>query len=347
MTSLPKTMRAALYNQAGGIDLATSPLPVLVPGSAMLRLRACGVAISDLIAFKAKLTSKLLHKLAGEIVQVTPQVDGLKVGDRVYINSYYHCGECPACRRGLTNLCDKRTYFYDGHQALSEYAMLPPKFLQTGGATLVGNEVSFQDATQVGPLSNCLNTLRAVEFVPGSSAVVVGVGPMGLLHVMLLIVSGASKVIACDVDEFRLQKATEFGADHAVNARSPEAIDEIQRVTCGGADVVIVASGRPEAMVSSIKMAKPRGRIDFFGGVALQEGGASFVVDPNPIHYKELKIVGTYASLLDDYRVAAELITSRKLSPSKLDTHFFDFDHFQEALSVVDDPRALRVLIHL
>lgn len=340
-------MKVAFYDNAGGIDLATSPLPELVPGAAMLRIRACGIAVSDLKAYRAKLTSKILHKLAGEIVQVTPEVDGLKVGVRVYINSYYHCGECPPCRRGFTNLCNKRTYFYDGHKALSEYAVLPPKFLQTGGATMVGDEVSFQDATQVGPLSNCLNTLRAVEFVPGSSAVVIGAGPMGLLHIMLLRASGASKIIASDVDEFRLQKAMECGSDHVVNARSPEAIDEIQRLTGGGADVVIVASGRPEAMMSSIKMTKPRGRIDFFGGVALEQGGASFVFDPNPIHYKELKIVGTYASLLDDYRMAAELISLGKVSPSKLDTHIFDFDHFREALSVVDDPKALRVLIQL
>jgi threonine dehydrogenase-like Zn-dependent dehydrogenase len=79
----------------------------------------------------------------------------------------------------------------------------------------------------------------------------------------------------------------------------------------------------------------------------LEEGGTSFVLDPNPIHYKELKIVGTYASLLDDYRAAAELITSRKILPSKLDTHIFDFDQFPETLSITEDPKALRALVRL
>jgi L-iditol 2-dehydrogenase len=347
MASVPKSMKVALYDGQGGINLTTSSTPDLMPGAAMLRIRACGIAVSDLRAYKAKLANKLFHKLAGEIVQVTPEVNGLDVGARVYINSYYHCGECLSCRRGFTNLCAKRTYFYDGKLALSEYAVLPPKFLQAGGATQVLDGVSFQDATHVGPLSNCLNTLRAVEFAPGNSAVVIGAGPMGLLHTLLLRASGASEIIVTDVDESRLEKSKEFGSDHVVNARSADAVDEVLRLTDGGADVIIVATGRPEAMLNSIRMVKPRGRIDLFGGVALEPGDSSFKIDPNPIHYKELKMVGTYASLLDDYRTAAELISSRKISPSKLDTHEFDFDYIKDALSVAENPEVLRVLIHV
>jgi len=336
-----------MYDGRGGLQVQAGSVPELVPGGALLRIRACGIAISDLRAYKAKRTERLLHKLAGEIVRVAPEVSSIGVGDRVYINTYYHCGNCLACNRGFSNLCEKRTYFYDGKQALSEYALLPPEFLRSGGATRVAGDVSFEDATQVGPLSNCLNTLRAVEFAPGDSAVVLGAGPMGLLHVSLLKMSGASKIIVCDVDEFRLGISREFGADYSVNSESTDAAAEVQRLTGGGADVVIVATGKPAAMLDSLKMARSRGRIDFFGGVALEAGDTNLKVDPNPIHYKELKIVGTYASLLDDYRVAAELINSKRLSPSRLDTHHFDFDHIHGALAVVDDPKALRVMITL
>jgi len=350
-------MNAALYDGRGGLRRQTVPMPKLVPGGALLRVKACGIAISDLRAYKAgaslqrayktTMVPRLLHKLAGEIAQVAPEVTGIEVGDRVYITGYYHCGECSSCRRGFTNLCEKRTWFYDERIALSEYVVLPPKSLQTGGATKVGKHVSFGDATHVGPLSNCLNTLRAVDFAPGDSAVVLGAGPMGLLHVLLLRAFGASKIIVLDVDEFRLEKSKEFGADYVINARTVDAVAEVKRLADGGADVVIVATGRPDAMLSSLNMVRSRGRIDFFGGIALEPGDATFKLDPNPVHYKELKIVGSYGSLPDDYRVAAELMTSGRISPSRLDTHHFDFEHLEDALLAEKDPRALRVLIEL
>jgi len=340
-------VRVAFYDGQGGLEVKTIPEPKLVPGGALLRLRACGIAVSDIRAYKAKLVPKLLHKLAGEIVEVAPEAGGIGVGDRAYINSYYHCAGCISCRRGFTNLCERITYFHDSDQALSEYVALPPKFLQTGGATMVGKDVPFDDATHVGPLSNCLNTLRTLDFAPGDSAAVLGAGPMGLLHVLLLRAAGASKIIVSDVDEFRAEKSREFGADYALSARSMDSVAEVNRLSNGGVDVVIVATGRPEAMLASTRMARNRGRISFFGGFALESGDTSFKLDPSPIHYKELKIVGNYGSLLDDYRVAAELITSKRISPSRLDTDRFDFDHLQDALAAEKDPRALRVMIRL
>jgi len=340
-------MKVVVYDGKGGLKFESARVPRLVSGGALLRLKACGISVSDLRAYRTRLVPKLFHKLAGEIVQISPDVSVLEEGARVYINSYYHCGQCSSCRRGFTNLCERRTYFYDGELALSEYVSLPPKFVENGGATAVGKNVSFEDATHVGPLSNCLNTLRAVEFTRGDSAVVMGAGPMGLLHVSLLRASGASKIVVLDVDEFRLEKSKEFGADYALNAHSTNAIDRVLELTDGGAEVVIVATGRPDAMRDSIKMARRRGRIDFFGGVALEPGDTSFNLDPNPVHYKELKIVGSYASLLDDYRAAADLITTGRVSPSRLDTHHFDLDHIQDALAAVDDSTTLRILIRL
>jgi L-iditol 2-dehydrogenase len=338
-------MRIALYDGQGGLRLQTAPDPEMVPGGALLRLRACGIAISDIRAYRAKLFPKLYHKLAGELVQLSPEASGIEAGTRVYINSHYHCEQCSACRRGFTNLCEKTTYFYN--QALSEYIALPPRFLQRGVTTKVGKDVSFQDATYVGPLSNCLNTLRAVDFTPGDSVVVLGAGPMGLLHVLLLRLRGAGKIIVSDVDDFRVQKAKESGADYTINAKTVDAVAEVRRLSDGGADVAVVATGRPDAMLDSIKMVGCRGRISFFGGTALEQQDTGFKLDPNPIHYKELKIAGTYGALPDDYKHAAELITSKRISPSQLDTHHFDFDRIQEALAAEKDPKALRVMIRV
>ena len=338
-------MRIALYDGQGGLQLQTAPDPEIVPGGALLRLRACGIAISDIRAYRARLFPRLYHKLAGELVQVSPEVSGIEAGVRVYINSYYHCEQCPACRRGFSNLCEKTTYFYN--QALSEYIALPTRFLQRGVATQVGKNISFQDATYVGPLSNCLNTLRAVDFTPGDRVVVLGAGPMGLLHVLLLRLRGADKIIVSDLDDFRLQKAKESGADYAISAKTSDVVAEVKRLTDGGADVVVVCTGRPDAMLDSIKMVGCRERISFFGGTALEQQDTGFRLDPNPIHYRELKIMGTYGSLPDDYRIAAELLTSKRIAPSHLDTHHFDFDHIRDALAADKDPRALRVMIRV
>jgi L-iditol 2-dehydrogenase len=340
-------VRAAFYDGRGGLELKTIPKPKLAPRGALVRLKACGIAISDVRAYRARLAPKLLHKLAGEIVEVANGARGVEPGDRVYINSFYHCGECVSCQRGFTNLCEKITYFNNGNQALSEYVSLPEESLRSGAATVVGSNVPFDDATHVGPLSNCVHTLQSVEFAPRDNATVLGAGPLGLLHVLLLRARGAGKIIVLDVDKSRAEKSREFGADYAVDAGLMDSVAEVHRLSNGGVDVVIVATGRPDAMLASIKMVRNRGRISFFGGLALEPGDTSFKLDPCPIHYKELKIVGDYGSLLDDYRVAATLITSKRISPSRLDTHHFDFDHIQNALEAEKDPRALRVMIHL
>jgi L-iditol 2-dehydrogenase len=170
---------------------------------------------------------------------------------------------------------------------------------------------------------------------------------MGLLHLLLLKAAGATMVIVLDVDDYRLKKALELGAHHTVNSGRTDAIAEVQRLTDGGSDIVIVATGRADAMLSSIKMVRSRGRIDLFGGTDLELGDTAFNLDPKPVHYNELRIIGTYGSLLNDYKKAAELITSKKISPSCLDTHYFDIDHLQDVISAAKDPKALRVVIRL
>ncbi len=339
--------KVAYYDGNRGLKLESAPLPDLATDGAVVRIRACGIATSDIRAYRARAVPKLFTKLAGEIVRLAPEITAFRLGDRVYVNDSFQCGECSSCRRGFTNICENPTDLCEERVALSEFMTLPPKFLKMQGATMVGEDISFEKATYVGPLSNCLNTLRAVEFSRGECAVVLGAGPMGLLHVMLLRASGASTIVVLDVDEFRMQESRELGADYTVEARSDHALEDVLRLTDGGADIVIVATANPKAMHDAVRMARKRGRIDFFGGMALEPTQPSFTLDPSAVHYRELKIIGTYGSLPQDYSEAAELITSGRISPSRLDTQHIDFIHFQDILEAAEDPRALRVMVAL
>lgn len=340
-------MRTFVYDRPGKVRMGIMPKPSIGRHELLVKVRACGISMSDIIAYVNGVVKSLYHKLVGEIVEVGEKLEDFKVGEHVYFNLYYHCMKCPACVRGHNNVCQNRNYFYDPDIALAEYIKLPSKLIEVGGVIKVPDRVSFEAATHVGPLSNCINTLEEIGVQAGENVVVIGAGYMGLLHLRLLKIHPVNMIIVSEINEYRRKKAEESGADQVINPLKTD-ITEIKEITNGGADAVIVATANPKAMRQSLEIAGKKGRISFFGGMAMLPTDTSIRLDTSLVHYKELTITGTYSSIVPDQFIpAVELIASKRISVGGLDTHTFSFKQTQEALKLVDEQAGLRAVINL
>lgn len=340
-------MNVIVYDRPGKLRMDVRPKPSIERDELLVKLRAYGMSLSDTIAYANGIAKGVYPKLVGEIVEVGERLTGFKIGDHCCFNTYYHCMKCQPCATGHNGLCQNRTSYDDPDIALAEYIKLPSQLIHVGGVIKVPDKVSFEDATHIGPLSNCINTLEGLKVQPGENAVIIGAGYMGLLHLQLLKIYPVSGIIVSEINEYRMKKAEEFGADQIVNP-SEDATARIREMTNGGTDMVIVCTASPKAMTQAVEIVARNGRIGFFGGTALVPFDTSIRLDTNLVHYNGLTINGVYSSIVpDQYVAAARLIAANRLSVAGLNTHKFGFRQAQEVLKLTHDSMGLRAIINL
>lgn len=340
-------MNVVLYERPGKLRMGSRPKPSIKENELLVRIRAYGMSLSDTTAYANGIAKGIYPKIVGEIAEVGEALTDFNVGEHCCFNTYYQCMRCHPCVTGRNDLCQNRTSYDDPDVALAEYMRLPYQLVRVGGVIRVPNGVSFEDATHIGPVSNCINTLKELGVNPGENAVVIGAGYMGLLHLRLLKIYPVSKVIASDINEYRMKKAEESGADHVIDASKID-VAKIKEMTNGGADIVIVATANPKAMTQAVEIARRNGRISFFGGTALVPFDTSIRLDTNLVHYNGLTITGTYSSTVPDQFVAAtSLIAGSKVPLTGLNTHKFKFEQVQEVLKLTQESMGLRAVINM
>ena len=318
-------MRAAVYHGIGDIRIEDLPLPNPGPGEALLRVGAAGICGTDLRIHQnghhriPPGTPRVLgHEFAGEIVEIGPGVPQWVPGTRVGIAPNMGCGVCTQCVAGWTNLCANYTAFgisLDG--AFAEYLLIPADAIRQGNVAHVPDQVPTAVAALAEPLSCCLNGQEAVRVRPGDLVVIMGAGPIGIMHLLLARLAGARAVIVSEIAPARIAQAREHGADLAVNPQEQDLKAAVLEASEGeGADVVIVATGVAKAQEQSLELAAPQGRINFFGG--LPKDKPHLHANANLIHYKQLVVTGTTGSNVRQYRTVMKLLGAGRLELNSL-----------------------------
>jgi S-(hydroxymethyl)glutathione dehydrogenase/alcohol dehydrogenase len=285
-------------------------------GEVRIKVAACGVCHSDLHIAKGDLKfptpAVLGHEISGIVDALGPGASGVRPGDRVVSSFIMPCGTCPACLRGRDDLCE--TYFafnrvrgvlYDGETrlfradgtpvamqmmgGLAEYAIVPQTDVFPLPATLPLEESCILGCalmTAYGAVKN------AAQIREGQSVAVIGVGGVGSNVITLARAFGARQVIAVDVRQDKLDAARALGATDAIDARTPDPVGQLQKLTSGrGVDVAIEAIGRPETIAQAFDLAGDGGRVVVIG-VAPADAKASFTI--NKLVRRGLQIVGSF-----------------------------------------------------
>jgi len=345
-------MLAAVYHDVGEMRVEEVPCPTIGDGEALLRVRAASICGTDLRIYSSghfKIppgTPRILgHEFAGEVAAVGSMVKSLTPGMRIAMAPNIGCGVCEQCVQGHNHLCPTYEAFgisLDG--AFSEYMLIPKEAINQGNIVLLPEGVSFEEAALNEPFSCCYNGSRACRIEPGDSVLILGAGPIGIMHLFLASLSGASKVMVSEVIGERLRAALKFGADLAINPEEEDLPTAIRETTGGrGVDVIIVAAPSPTAQEQALELAAPQGRINFFGG--LPQGREFIKFNSNRVHYQQLLVTGTTGSSNYQYRKSMEIIASGRVDLSPLITACFPLWEVEEAFTLAASKKAMKVLI--
>ncbi len=344
-------MKALVYHGPEDLRLEECAVPRPGLGEALLRVSACGICGTDLRiasgshrAYPPGTVRVPGHELSGSIVAVGEEAD-VPVGEAVFVAPNVGCGECPQCRAGRVNLCERPQALgitFDG--AMSEYVLLPANLISQGNVLAAPEGVDAASVAMVEPLACVLRGSRAVAISEGDLVLINGAGPIGLLHLKVAKLRLPSAVIVSEPSTGRREQARAWGADYVIDPVTDDLPEFIANISNGrGADAVIVAAPSPQAQEQSLALAAPGGRINFFGG--LPSGRSHITIDSNPIHYKELVVTGTTANSTQDCREALDLVASGAIDTLPLVSDRFPLEAGRDAFAAAASGRSLKVVL--
>lgn len=356
--SIPDTMRAwALF---GPHDLREiiKPVPHPGPAEALVKIEAVAICGTDLEILRYGLPAMIDgqppfngnhvigHEYVGVVAALGPDVDELRVGDRVVVEIHAGCGRCERCRHGMYTCCLNYSNRRKGHRAngfttdggFAEYAVNHVNTLFR-----LPDHLRFDEATLIVTAGTALYGIDVLGgLVAGDTMLVIGPGPIGLMAVACGKALGA-EVILAGTREGRIAIGRRLGADHTINVRQQKLTDEVTALTRGlGVDFVLECSGATEAFNEAVYATKRGGRVCL----------ASFAHELVPfdlahVARNNIYVYGIRGEGRGAVRRGLALMAQGKISGRPLITHHFTLSDLPRALEVaekrIDD--AIKVVV--
>lgn len=284
------------------------------------------------------------HEGAGVIAGVGSNVSRYCEGMRVAVAPNMGCGVCDFCVSGLSHHCpDLWALGVNINGFFAEYIKVPEEAVRQGNVAVISDDLSFEEASLAEPLSCVLNAYEKSRVGLGDNVLVIGAGPIGIMHAKLARLGGAAKVFINDLSEARLKQCKEFDPDF-ITIGSEGLKETIMSATRNrGLDVCITACPAPQAQQAALELMAVNGRVSFFGG--LPKDREVVGLNSNLIHYKQLEVNGTTRQSLIQYRKTLELIASGLLDVSGLVTAKLPLNKFEDALDAAASATGLKTSI--
>ena len=313
-------MRVAMWYRNRDVRTKEIPVPQIGPGELLVQVEASGICGSDVMEWYRLDRAPLVlgHEIGGQVTAVGEGVERYREGDRVTVAHHVPCHTCRYCRNGHPTACDtlRQTNFDPG--GFAEYVRLPAINVDRGVFRLP-DEVSYEEATFVEPLACVLRGQRRAHMPLGSSVLVIGSGIAGLLHILASRKLGAGRVMATDINQFRLEAAQRLGADYAFHAGDYQPV-HLRQVNNGRlADLVIVCAGATSAINQALLSVERGGTILLF---APSDPGVTIPISINELFWRnDITITTSYAGSPADYQMALELIRAGTMPVKQMITH--------------------------
>ena len=334
-------MKAALLNEPFNFEIVEQEIPEPGPFEVRLKVAAAGICGTDIEAFSGKIPKgwtikypfQMGHELSGIVDKMGTRVTGFSLGDRVVPDGRLTCGGCLYCHRGHFNACLNAGYTSGGFK---EYSLYPFQNL-----VKIPDEVSMEEAALTEPLSCCLYGINKLHVPLGSHGVVLGDGPIGILHAQLLRNQG-TKTIIVGITKERLNLAKDLGFKYVIDAQTQDPVEAVKEITCDhGADIVILAVGSEKIMEQALYMSARKGHILYFAAILKDQ----IQLPLDIIHYKELKLIGSYDSTLANYRDALKLMSWGQVDVKSLITHSFCLTDIKSAFETACSRQGMKIII--
>jgi L-iditol 2-dehydrogenase len=354
-SSIPSTMRAAVYRGVNDIRVEDVPVPAIGPGEVLVRIHSCGICGTDLkkIHTGSHSAPRIFgHEMAGTIAAVGDKVNGWKTGDRVMAFHHIPCGKgCYFCRKKTFSQCEsyKRVGCTAGFEpsggGFAEYIRVMDWIVERG-LVRIPDHVPFEQALWIEPVNTCYKAIHNLHLAADETVLVIGQGPIGILLASLARQTGAT-VLTSDLYASRHEVAAQFDLHHPIFADRQDPIAVVKEHTKGrGADVVIVAVAGNALIRPAMDAARFGGRVLLFA--ATQHG--EVVVDPAAICMDEKSLIGSYSSSAEIQEKASQLVLDGypdRFNLTRLISHYFPLEQAAEAITFASEPKpdSMKVVI--
>lgn len=344
-------MKAALLRAPNEMRLSEMETPTAGPGELVLRVRAACLCGTDLRIISGRKTkgvrfpSVLGHEFSGVIVDVGEGVSQFHLDQAVTMDPVMPCRRCAYCRTGRENVCLNRQamgYEFDG--AFAEYLRIPALALESGNVFAIPEGMSYEAAALAEPLACCLNGQRNAGITLGDDVLILGSGPIGLMHAQLALAAGARNVVVSEPNAFRRQQAEQIGVHRTIDPTAEDPGDVMRSLTDGlGASVVILAIGVAKLANDALEYVRKGGRVNLFAGFSVGDAPS---MDVNAIHYNEILISGASALSRAGFEMALHLIANGKIDVEQMISNRFSLMDIDQAVRLAESGSALKVVIN-
>lgn len=312
------TMKTAVYYNNNDIRIEERPKPQIKNGEVLVKVKASGICGTDLMEwYRIKKAPRVLgHEMTGNILE--SRSNKFKVGQRVFVSHHVPCNTCKHCLSGNHTACEtlhKGNYDPGG---FSEYVRIPELNVENGTYLLPEN-VSYEEGTMIEPLACVVRAQRIIDVHEGQTVLVMGSGISGLLNIAVA-KSKKARVIATDINEFRLEKARQFGADEVFNAN-----EELGTK----ADRIIMCTGAMPAFESAFRYIDRKGIIMLFA-----IPNKNILMPVEDFWRNELSIVSSYGAAPVDLEDSLELIKNGTINVKDMITDKVSLEDIQKGFKI-------------
>jgi L-iditol 2-dehydrogenase len=336
---MAKTMRASVMTGVGTLQIEERPVPSPGPHEVLIEVAAVGVCGSDVHYYRNGRIGDFIveepmilgHELSGRIAAVGDGVDAGRVGQRVAVEPQHPCRRCRQCTAGRYNMCPEMKFYatppVDG--AFCRYVTIGAEM-----AHPVPDSMSDDAAALLEPLSVAIATMRKAEIAPGSTILIAGAGPIGVICAQAARAFGAARIVVSDPVPSRRERVLRFGATEVLDP----AVDDIAALD-PQVEAFIDASGAAPAVVSGIMAVGPAGRVVLVG-----MGTGDYALPISYIQFMEITVTGVFR-YTDTWPAAIHLVSSGAVDLDSLVTGRYDLEHVADALDSDTEPTSLKSIV--
>jgi L-iditol 2-dehydrogenase len=345
-------MLAARLRAVDDLRVEEIPTPTAGPGEVLVEVGANTICGTDLRIVRGTKTAHVRlpvvvgHEAAGRVAEVGAGVTGYRPGERVALLPAIPDRTCWACQAGMENLCvnpDRRILGYSVDGGMAEFMLVPAEAVATGCLFVARTELPYEQLALAEPLGSVVGAQRRTPIGAGDTVLIMGAGPIGLLHLQLALLNGAGAVIVSQRSATRRAAAKQLGATTVVDPTTEDLGAVVHEVTGGrGVDVTFICIGVPALVDQALRLTRVAGRVDIFAGMA---GTGEASISANLIHYRQLTLTGSSDIRRTDYAAALEHIESGRIDSAAMVTHRFPLTDVDAALTAATDGSAIKVAV--
>jgi len=337
-------MLVAVYYNNRDIRIQEMPKPEIASDEILVKVMACGICGSDVIEWYRvpKAPRVLGHEATGIIEKTGEKVTRYNVEDRVFVSHHVPCNKCQYCLKGHHTACETlhTTNYYPG--GFSQYIRVP-KINVEYGVYRLPSDMSYHEGAFIEPLACVIRGQRLAKIQKEDTLLIIGSGISGILHTQLAKLKGVQKIVAADINPYRLKLAEKFGAHHTINAKEnlPQKLKEINEGK--PADQVVICTGAKQAALTSLECVDKGGTILFF---AVPDPTVKIPVPITQFWRNEITMKTSYGAAPCDLEESLEILAQKKVNVTDMITHKLSLQQTAEGFTLVADAgESLKVII--